>query len=144
MFGEVMSNISSLLLDTHILIWLAEGTTLSAAARQTINKAATEDKVFISAISIWEICVLTSKNRITLSQPVKSWFADVLSTKGFQLIPLTPEISYESCFMPAGLHADPCDRIIVATARLQNFTLLTKDAKILAYANDGFVNAITD
>ncbi|MHB9102871.1 MAG: PIN domain-containing protein [Sulfuricella sp.] len=50
-----------------------------------------------------------------------------------QLLDLTPEIAYESTRLPEGFHRDPADQIIVATARAHDISLLTLDAKILAY-----------
>ena len=58
------------------------------------------------------------------------------------LCPLSPEIALESCFLPGNFHGDPADRIITATARLGNLTLLTRDRKIIEYSNSGMVKAI--
>ena len=39
----------------------------------------------------------------------------------------------EAYSLPDAFHADPVDRIITATTRLNHFTILTADKKILDY-----------
>ena len=51
------------------------------------------------------------------------------------VIDLSPEISIDSNNLPGEFHRDPADRIIVATARMNDCDLLTADTKILQYAN---------
>jgi PIN domain nuclease of toxin-antitoxin system len=50
-----------------------------------------------------------------------------------RLVPLSPVLSYRSTVLPHPFPNDPADQIIVATARAENATILTKDEKILAY-----------
>ena len=57
--------------------------------------------------------------------------------------PLSPEIAVESCNLPAGFRSDPADQIIVATARVSNATLMTRDRRILDYAAAGHLRTIT-
>jgi PIN domain nuclease of toxin-antitoxin system len=52
---------------------------------------------------------------------------------GRHLVPLTPEICVESCRLPRPVHKDPGDQIIIATARVEDFELMTSDAQILGY-----------
>jgi PIN domain nuclease of toxin-antitoxin system len=52
---------------------------------------------------------------------------------GWQEIPVDLEIIEEAYSLPEPFHADPMDRILVATARLHGLTLLTADKAILKY-----------
>lgn len=134
---------SPLLLDTHTWIWLNNGSDeLSDKIIQTIDYAASQGKVYISAISVWEIATLASKKRLVLRTSLKEWVNEALSQIGVELVPLTPDISIESSELPDGLHGDPADRIIVATARIKRMVLLTRDSKILSYAREGFIQAV--
>ena len=45
----------------------------------------------------------------------------------------------ESSHLPGEFHADPADRILVATARRLDATLITADRKIIEYGKSGFV-----
>ncbi len=86
--------------------------------------------------------MLTRKKRVDLGMPVSIWAAEVVNSNGPKLLPLTPEIAVLAGELPGGIHGDPADRIIVATARAHGFALLTTDEKILAYAKAGHVEAI--
>lgn len=133
-------NKNGILLDTHIVLWLMEGKSeFSKKTLEIIEQAASKNSLFISAISIWEISMLEVKGRIILSQPISDWIKQTLASPGIQLLPLTPEISIESSNLPGNFHGDPADRIIVATARIENLTLITKDKKILEYGKQHWV-----
>jgi PIN domain nuclease of toxin-antitoxin system len=54
---------------------------------------------------------------------------------------LTPEIAM-SCHLLSGFHSDPIDRMLVATARIEGLTLVTRDRAILDYAAQGHVRAL--
>lgn len=60
-------------LDTHVWIGMVEGdgAALSTAAIEAIEKAARRGAVGISAISVWEVAMLESRGRISLSRPVE-------------------------------------------------------------------------
>ena len=129
-----------ILLDTHTWIWLCAGSTeLSTDTITYINLAGSKGKVFVSAISVWELSMLVAKNRITLAKPINQWVKESLAQPGVNLSLLTPEVAIESSFLPGGFHGDPADRMIVATARLNDLTLLTRDHKILSYGENGYV-----
>jgi len=50
-----------------------------------------------------------------------------------RIVPLTPKIAYHSTVLPKPFHNDPADQIIVASAREEGATVLTKDEKIRSY-----------
>lgn len=130
-----------ILLDTHTWIWLFSGSTeLSKETIAQIDKAVRQGKIFISAISVWELSMLVTKNRVILSKPINKWVEESLSQPGVDLSLLTPEIAIESSFLPGNFHGDPADRIIVATARINNLTLLTRDRKIIKYGAENYVD----
>ena len=130
-----------ILLDTHTWIWLFGGLQeLSQTTIDRINKAGKQGKVFISAISVWELSMLVAKNRITLSKPINQWIEESFSQPGVNLALLTPKIAIESSFLPGDFHGDPADRIIVATARIENLILLTRDKKILSYGEEKYLH----
>lgn len=133
-----------LLLDTHIFLWLMNGENfLSSKNREYIEDVIEEEgSVGVSAISLWEISMLHSRQRILLDQPCLNWFTHSLHAPGIYLAELTPEIAVDSCSLPGEFHSDPADRIIVSTARILDVPLMTKDQKILHYSQKGFVHCI--
>lgn len=121
-----------ILLDTHVLIWLDVGDArLGRRARQAIDQALAEDRLAASAISFWEAARLQHKGRITLPQPLNTWRRDLLNS-GLLEIQVSGDIGIFAATLE-GLHADPADRILVATAALRGGTLLTADDRILEW-----------
>ncbi len=97
--------------------------------------------VGISAITPWEIAMLISKKRLSLGKPTEHWVKAALSRDGISLMPLEPAIAVAAGEL-GGLHGDPADRIIIATARYNDAPLLTADRTILEYATTGQVQTI--
>lgn len=127
-----------LLLDTHTLVWsINEGPKLGKDAKESIRVAGDEGRVLVSAITPWEVALLVSKGRLTLEVDVMDWVRDALMIPGLTLVPLEPEIAVASTRLPWEMHADPADRILVATARHLGATLVTADGALLEMARRG-------
>jgi PIN domain nuclease of toxin-antitoxin system len=124
-----------LLLDTHCWLWEQFGNTekFSRQGRRLIDKAAQSGDLRVSVISVWEIGMLEAKGRLALKMSCTEWVNQALATPGLSLFPLTPEIAIESSRLPGEIHADPADRILLATARITGARLLTADERLLAY-----------
>jgi PIN domain nuclease of toxin-antitoxin system len=133
-----------LLLDTHVWIWAVEGNrqALSQNAIWAIEDASKEGRILVSAISIWEVAMLEARGRITLSRSVEAWVEAALRGPGVRLLELSPAISVESTRLPGDPPADPADRILLASARNQDASLLTCDRRLLDYADAGHVRAV--
>ena len=133
----------AVVLDTHVLVWLAEGDArLGAGAQQRIEQAAAAGQVWVSAITPWEIGMLVAKGRLVLARDVQDWVDEVLGLPGLRLAPLEPAIAIASTRLPAELHGDPADRLIVATARHLGAALVTADEALLRYAVAGHLQAV--
>lgn len=131
------------LLDTHILVWLVNGSDrISEEMHSQIQQAADEDSLFVSAITAWEIAMLVTKGRLRLGQDVAEWLAAALSLPGVRLEPLSPMIAVDSTRLPWEVHSDPADRILLATARHLNAALITADGKLLEYGAHGFLKCL--
>ncbi len=121
-----------LLLDTCCIIWaISDPASVSDSATVLIED--TDSEIFISPISAAEIACATERGRIVLDRPWKEWFRHYVNLNGWQSEIIDLDIIEEAYSLPGTFHADPADRIITATARLRNFTVLTSDRKILDY-----------
>ena len=121
-----------LLLDTHVLIWLDEGSSrLGTNALQVINKALATGQLGVTAISFWEIAMLIEKQRLTFQIELDVWRAELLRT-GLQEILLQGSTAIRAGQLES-FHGDPADRMIVATAIENSATLITADEKILLW-----------
>lgn len=122
-----------ILLDTQSLVWwIGVPDKISARAKKAIKKEA-KNKILVSAISIWETCLLVKKDKLDLSMEVESWIENIEKIPYFEFIPVDNEIASKSVMLPEPFHKDPADRIIVATARQYGATIITSDEKIRKY-----------
>lgn len=132
-----------IVLDTHVLVWAVEGDRrLGTNARAAIEEAERTDAIGISAVTPWEIALLAERNRLRLVQEVGTWIEAVLALPGIRLMPIEPAVALDSVRLPGPFHADPADRLIVATARHSGARLVTADGTILSYAKRGHVDTI--
>ena len=122
-----------ILLDTHVWWWAVnEPTNLSKKAIGLIKKTQPDQRA-IASISIWEFVMMVKLGRIKLKMSLEEWLNHAIIKTGMAVLELSPRIAIESCYLPGEFHKDPADRIIVATGRVNQMKLLTKDKKILDY-----------
>lgn len=125
-----------IVLDTHVLLWVDR----DDAALGTHTRALIDDAwrrgvdVGVSAISFWECAMLAQRGRIALPSPVEAWRAEILEA-GVAEVPLDGRIALRAAALE-GLHRDPADRFIVATALQQRARLVTADEKLLAWTSE--------
>ena len=122
----------SLLLDTHVLIWASEDPTKLG---KTTRALLVDDKqqLHVSAISLLEIARLVSLEQIKLTSSVGSWTERALHALGATITVIDEKIAIEAYALPGAFHADPADRLLVASARHLGLRLVTADSRILAY-----------
>lgn len=134
----------ALLLDTHALIWTIEGADLRADARRMIAEAAVAGELFVSAASAWELGVISSKPMLAdvIGRNARLWFQNAVARTRARVIDLDADLLLDVSTLPEPLHRDPADRMLIATARARQLTLVTRDRAILDYAAAGHVRAI--
>ena len=120
------------LLDTHAFLWLITGENrLSENARQTFLN--TGNSLFLSAASLWEICIKKSLGKISLKD---GWLQTIQKEMEFNTIQWLP-IEMRHCAEVAELpfyHRDPFDRMLIAQAIVEEMTLLSRDSRLSDYA----------
>jgi PIN domain nuclease of toxin-antitoxin system len=132
-----------ILLDTHVIIWaLLKPDELSSRVRAIIELAQKEQRLLMSSISLWEIAMLKSKKRINIYEPLKDFLQSIIDIDGIKFIDITAKIAAESVVLTDDFHGDPADRIITATAISESAILLTRDEKILSWAQLGNIRTI--
>lgn len=120
-----------ILLDTHVLIWLAsEPGKLSKKASDAIRRASQETGIAISAITLWELAWLASHDRLEITGTVEAFVEKISSRTAVQ--PITVKVAVLANQLPADYSGDPCDRLIGATALAEGMALVTKDTRIRA------------
>lgn len=123
-----------IVLDTHAWVWwLSQAPELSSPARQAIDAEAAEGDIRVSSISAWEVAMLVAADRLELRMDVEDWLAEAESLPFLRFVPVDNRIAVQSTRLPGTFHADPADRMIVATARGLGAPLVTKDKKLRRY-----------
>ena len=119
----------NLLLDTHIWIWnhLAPEK-ISAEVNRVL--AASENELWLSPVSVWELIVLVEKKRLELERDLHDWVQQSKKELMLQEAPLSWEVADELRFTILK-QRDPADRFLVATARVYDLTLVTADEHLL-------------
>ena len=120
-----------LLLDTCAVLWLArDASRLGRTALESVRES--PDTLYVSAISAFEIGVKHRKGKLDLDMSPEDWWRLAVNHHQLQVLPVTDDIALASTGLP-GLHADPCDRIIIATAEGIAAAIITSDRLIAQY-----------
>lgn len=119
-----------LLPDTHLLVWLADGSSALPGAAAELMQDPDNDVVF-SVASLWEVAI-----KFSLGRPEFDFDPRVLRRglldNGYSELEVTAQHTLATIPLPP-IHKDPFDRLLVAQATVEGLTLLTADATILRY-----------
>ncbi len=117
----------NLLLDTHVLLWWLNGhPTLSKKSQAAIADG--KNPVFVSAVVVWEIRIKEALGKLEIPRNFKK----VLESQPFEMLDITVEHAHAVRDLPVH-HRDPFDRMLVAQAKVEGFTLVTHDVRLKKY-----------
>lgn len=117
------------LLDTHALLWyLRNSPELSKKALKIIN---TEDEIFVSVASLWEIAIKNSIGKLDLEFSIEE-IENLCNEKDIMILQINGKHLDKIKLLPK-IHSDPFDRLIIAQAQTEELTILTTDSKIPKY-----------
>ncbi len=116
----------SLLIDTHVVLWwLADDVTLSDEVKSTLDN---EPEVYVSAATVWEIAIKQAIGKIV--EPTD--LLEQIHVSGFRELDICSEHAMAAGRLPL-IHRDPFDRMLVAQARCEGMTLVTRDPHCQKY-----------
>lgn len=119
-----------LLLDTHLLLWLAATPKkLSKKARTYIENQ--DNELFFSAASIWEVAIKQTLGREDFTVDAHLLRRGLLDN-GYSELPILSDHAVAVNGLP-DIHKDPFDRMLIAQATVEGFVLLTADATLAKY-----------
>lgn len=121
-----------ILLDTHIWLWwlLGDGN-LSRSERDELDRLAVNRLISISWVSVWETEMLERKDRIRLEPNFTEWIKKAANPDFLTILPVDTEVIIAQRTLPESFHADPADRLLVATAILSGYPFATYDSAII-------------
>ncbi len=120
------------LCDTCVLLFDAlEPERIPGRARELMEEASDEGSLVAADISLWEIAMLIDKGRVKVPVSVADFLTNLLALRALRVLPITVDIATRSAGL--GLHGDPADRLIAATAIEHKAVLLTADQKLATF-----------
>ena len=120
------------LLDTHALLWFLSGDErISPKSRKVISDP--KNRCYISIASLWEMAIKIKIGKLDLSFDLKE-LATYLSGNNIEVLPIAFEHIMETLVLEDH-HRDPFDRIIIAQARFERLTIISKDENFPKYAH---------
>lgn len=121
----------NLLLDTHILIWLTEGSSrLSPRAKQVIEDE--NNQLSLSIASLWELTIKVSLGKLQLEIPIEQILEQFILPSGIEILPIQVEHLLGLRNLPLH-HRDPFDRLLIAQAQAESLTLISSDNTFQGY-----------
>ena len=133
---------AGVLLDTCVLIYLSTGVKLAGECTEALEEALESVRAHVSLVSAWEIGRAMSLGRVASSLSPLLFYHRFVGQEGVRQCALSAEILIASSYLPGQLHRDPMDRILIATAREHDLTVVTNDRAILAYGAAGHVRTL--
>ncbi|GJE62572.1 type II toxin-antitoxin system VapC family toxin [Methylobacterium trifolii] len=118
------------LLDTHILLWTAEGSHKLPAAARAIVEDPDTTPVF-SAASLWEVAIKRGLNRADFQIDARVLRRGLLDN-GYEELPILGTHAVAVDALPP-IHKDPFDRLLVAQATVEGIILITADPILARY-----------
>jgi PIN domain nuclease of toxin-antitoxin system len=119
------------LLDTHAFLWFdAAPEKLSNTAAEVLRNP--DHEIYLSIASVWEIQIKTQLRRLELRVPLGSLVQSQCTTNNIRVLPIELQHLYALADLPPH-HNDPFDRLLLAQARAENFSLMSNDAALAAY-----------
>jgi PIN domain nuclease of toxin-antitoxin system len=124
-----------ILIDTQILVWSFDVySPLSTQHKDLLED--TSNRIFVSQISLMELAIKKSLNKLPDFVPDIKAIANQLLNNGFELLRLTDEHIFAYQYLPLFQeHKDPFDRFLIAIARQENFAIITTDIKFQLYSS---------
>ena len=118
------------ILDTHVVLWFAEHSNkLSGRAYDAILNV--DANIYVSIASAWEVAIKLSTGKLDLVGGLPEFFR-MIDVNGFILLSIEREYLLQMRSLP-DYHKDPFDRMIIATAIIEDMTLITVDDNIHNY-----------
>lgn len=118
-----------LLLDTHIWLWsVTDPGRLTSRVAKVLGD--TENELWLSSISVWELTVLHRKRRLKMPSDIPAWVQTSMEHLKLIEAPLTVEVALAVASISFS-HADPADHLLAATAKVFDLTLVTADKHLL-------------
>ncbi len=111
-----------------------------------VEQWAEAGEVYYSPISAWEVGLLGRPRRdgprLRFDPDPSGWFDRFRAAPGVNEVQITTGIAMAAALLPANVHGDPADRLLIATARTLGLPLMTSDRRMIDYGVQGILDVI--
>jgi len=119
-----------LLLDTHAAIWFViDSKFLPGHSKNLIQNP--DNECYVSTATLWEMGIKHSLGKLKLKAELKKIF-ELFFESGLILMPITPDHILTNASLPFH-HRDPFDRLIIAQAKREGYSIISKDQEFINY-----------
>jgi PIN domain nuclease of toxin-antitoxin system len=120
----------NVIVDTHAAIWfIKDDERLPKFSKMVIEDPS--NTCFISIATLWEMGIKHSLGKLKLKAELKRIF-ELFFESGFILLPITPDHILTNAVL-SFYHRDPFDRLIIAQAKREGYSVISKDAEFKKY-----------
>ena len=120
------------MLDTYAWIWWVDhDPRLGRATLDRLDALSSDARPYLCDISLWEVAMLVERGRLSFDLPLAEWLEAAAHPRSVRLMPITPAVAGEVAILPSTFHRDPADRVIVATCRVLQAPLVSRDRLIM-------------
>ncbi|MEE8587544.1 MAG: type II toxin-antitoxin system VapC family toxin [Acidobacteriota bacterium] len=120
-----------ILLDTHVWLWMNGAVErLSEPAREIL--AESEQELYLSAASTWEIAIKHAAGKLKLPQPPFRYIPSALAANNVKPLAIHQAHTWRAAALPLH-HRDPFDRMLIAQAQAEGLQLMTADTRLEHY-----------
>jgi len=122
----------NLLLDSHTLLWYSQDNpALTKKVLALLQNP--ENDLFVSIATFYEIAIKINSGKLIINNNIQDFYVKIIDT-GIQVLPILPVYLDQYITLPTITdHRDPFDRVIIATAIAENFSIVTIDKKFELY-----------
>ncbi|HEY0457343.1 MAG TPA: type II toxin-antitoxin system VapC family toxin [Verrucomicrobiae bacterium] len=119
-----MAGEQPMILDTCALLWLVSGE--KKITRATLRQITEAPALYLCAISGFEIGLKVARGKLELPFAPAVWLEKVIFQHGITVLPLDLSTCIRAAELPP-IHNDPCDRFIIAAAKINDLPVITAD-----------------
>lgn len=122
----------NLLLDSHTLLWYSQDNpALTKKVLALLQNP--ENDLFVSIATFYEVAIKINSGKLIINNNIQDFYVKIIDT-GIQVLPILPVYLDQYITLPTITdHRDPFDRVIIATAIAENFSIVTIDKKFELY-----------
>lgn len=121
----------NLLVDTHTFLWMVSAPhKLSPTARAAIQEPT--NALYLSIVSIWEMQIKSQLGKLSLPGPLPDIVQEQQRVNGVRILLIEPNHIYALSALPQH-HKDPFDRMLIAQATVEQFTIVSADSAFTTY-----------